>query len=170
MNGEERREKIIHIFSTARTPVSGSTLARLCQVSRQVIVQDIALLRANGYGVVPTPKGYVLDNRPGVSRQLTLRHAYAEIEDALNTIVDVGGRVLEVSVIHPVFGAMTRTLDIHSRRSVQALMATAGVQLGNEGRSVAYVYTIEADSEMVLDLVEKELNRKWYLVQSSSVV
>lgn len=165
MNGEERREKIVHIFSTAKEPVSGSTLARLCQVSRQVIVQDIALLRANGYGVVPTPKGYLLENRPGVSRQLRLRHSYAEIEDALNTIVDVGGRVVNVAVIHPVFGHMSRTMDIHSRRSVQALMAeVSGRTLGNEGRAVTYVYTVEAGSETLLNVVEKELNRKWYLV------
>ena len=45
--GEERREHIIQLLTQTKKPISGTELARQMKVSRQVIVQDIALLRAS---------------------------------------------------------------------------------------------------------------------------
>ena len=63
MNGEERREKIINILKSSDMPISGINLARRFQVSRQVIVQDIALIRAKDIHIYSTNKGYIIDKK-----------------------------------------------------------------------------------------------------------
>ena len=60
MKGEERRKQLLNILSSSNNPVSGGTLAKELNVSRQIIVQDISLLRANGPTIFSTNKGYLL--------------------------------------------------------------------------------------------------------------
>ena len=60
MTGEERRNGLLNTILEADAPISGAALARKYQVSRQVIVQDMALLRAAHHEVYATPKGYVI--------------------------------------------------------------------------------------------------------------
>ena len=74
MKGEERRTKLLDILSSSNSPVSGGTLSKKLDVSRQIIVQDISLLRANGATIFSTNKGYLLQeekNIPGFSRSIT---------------------------------------------------------------------------------------------------
>ena len=54
ISGEERREKIIQKLKTSEKPISATTFAKIFDVSRQVIVQDVALLRANGNSIIST--------------------------------------------------------------------------------------------------------------------
>ena len=61
ITGELRREKILATLSAAEAPLSGSALGRACEVSRQVVVQDIALLRTQGWPIQSTNRGYVLE-------------------------------------------------------------------------------------------------------------
>ena len=61
MSGEERRNQIIHILQSSDTPISGVKLAKMLDVSRQVIVQDVALLRAKDICIHSTNRGYVID-------------------------------------------------------------------------------------------------------------
>ena len=99
MNGNERRQEILGILN--KNPVSASSLAAKLGVSRQVIVSDIALLRASGHPVVSTPRGYVIDEggrRKGVLKVITCRHLQEGLEDELFTIVDHGATVLDVIV------------------------------------------------------------------------
>ena len=58
--GEARREQLLQMLRDSTAPISGSVLARSLGVSRQVIVQDIALLRAVNKDILATTKGYVL--------------------------------------------------------------------------------------------------------------
>ena len=64
MNARERRRAIMAVLEGAKGPVSGSALAREVGVSRQIVVQDIALLRADGHDIVATNRGYVLQEAP----------------------------------------------------------------------------------------------------------
>ncbi len=98
MTGEERRTKIIEILRDSEEPVSGAELAKRLHVSRQVIVQDIALLRAVNRNIISTTKGYVLYVKEvqKVNRCFLVRHSDDEIEDELCTIVDNGGKVMDV--------------------------------------------------------------------------
>ena len=117
--GHERRNAILQSLRGAERPVSGTALADAAGVSRQVIVQDIALLRADGHDIVATNRGYVL--REGSSdadiptRLVKVRHTVEQLEDELNTIVDLGGTVQSVMVNHRAYGKITADLDIRSR-------------------------------------------------------
>ena len=102
MNGDERRKKIINILSSSKSPVAGVALAKEL-VSRQVIVQDIALLRANGAAIFSTNRGYLIQADKQYSRVLKVVHEDDEVEEELSTIVDAGGHVKDVFVYHKVY-------------------------------------------------------------------
>ena len=99
MEGKDRREKLISVLQEADAPVSGTDLAKVLGVSRQVIVQDIALLRAVDKNILSTNKGYVLhvpeQGSDGVKRSFAVSHTKEQIQDELYTMVDYGGKVLD---------------------------------------------------------------------------
>ncbi len=68
MTGSKRREELINTIKSSTSPISGKTLAQLYDVSRQVIVQDIALLRTAGYDIISTNRGYILNDDTRVKR------------------------------------------------------------------------------------------------------
>ena len=91
MNGEQRREKIIDILNSSSKPVSGVALASMLNVSRQVIVQDIALIRASDNEISSTNRGYVIRKKNEHTRIFKVVHTEADAEAELNSIVDMGG-------------------------------------------------------------------------------
>ena len=123
MDARERRRAIMGVLERAKGPVSGSALAREVGVSRQIVVQDIALLRADGHDIVATNRGYVLQeaaSSPAVpTRLVKVRHGVEQAGDELTSIVDAGGAVLNVIVNHRVYGKITADLDIRNRRDVE---------------------------------------------------
>ena len=118
MHGSERREQIIRQIQESKAPVSGTKLASLYSVSRQVIVQDIALIRAAGYEIISTNRGYILNQPKTVCRIFKVQHTDEQLEEELNTIVDLGGCVDNVMIHHRVYGKMEAELALSSRRKV----------------------------------------------------
>ena len=112
MHAEERRETILKLLRQSAQPVSASTLAGQLSVSRQIIVGDIALLRAGGADIFATPRGYCLQNAAaaGLTRRVAVRHDEAGMEAELNTMVDNGCTVVDVIVEHPLYGQLTGPL------------------------------------------------------------
>lgn len=190
MTGEERRNELLNTISESAAPISGAALAKKYQVSRQVIVQDMAILRAAHHEIYATPKGYVIlqskmdntaveeqilqnshktaDERPKVCREYRVVHTDEQIEDELNTIVDMGGRVVDVVVRHEVYGTIRGDLPIHCRRHVQdfieEIQSGKSRPLKNLTSGGIHYHNVEADSEETLDLIEQELIRKGYLI------
>ena len=126
IEGDIRREKIIEIMSNQKEPVSGSDLAKKFGVSRQVIVQDIALLRATNKNILSTNKGYFLYN-PGKGpqkpkRSFCVQHTTEQMQDELYTIVDYGGKVLDAVVEHDIYGQITVDLMLCNRMDVDEFM------------------------------------------------
>ena len=170
MTGEERRLRILHTIKEANVPVSGAALAKKYQVSRQVIVQDIARLRAANYDIFSTNRGYLIHTPYGITRTFCVSHTDEEIEDELNTIVDMGGKVSDVFVEHEVYGSLKAPLNISSRH--QAKLFAEEIRSGKSRplknlTSGLHWHTVEADSEETLDLIEKELIRKGYFVRDT---
>lgn len=167
MSAKSRRETMIGLLKTATTPISGSELSRHCQVSRQIIVQDIAWLRAAGYRILSTTKGYLLQELPALTRVLQVQHTDQQIEDELNTIVDLGGTVLDVSVQHEVYGNLKAPLYVASRHQVQEFLTSLedrqAYPLKNLTADV-HSHTVEADSEETLNLITQALHEKGYLL------
>ena len=124
MNAETRRRAILEQLHKAEGPISAAVLAGRFSVSRQVIVGDIALLRAGGEAVFATPRGYVVAaETPGLVRQIACRHGAEQMEEELNAIVDQGCTVVDVIVEHPVYGQLTGALQLASRYDVSQFIA-----------------------------------------------
>ena len=119
MEAQRRREQIARRLEQADGPVSATVLAKEFAVSRQIIVGDVALLRASGLDIAATPRGYVLPAGVGGIRfTVACSHTAADMERELNTIVDQGGTVLDVIVEHPIYGQITAPLRLSSRYEV----------------------------------------------------
>lgn len=124
MEAASRRQAILDRLRTADRPVSASALAAGLNVSRQIIVGDIALLRAGGAEISATPRGYVLPRATdGITRTIACRHTLAQTGQELDILVDNGCTVLDVIVEHPVYGQLTDQLQISSRYDVEQFLA-----------------------------------------------
>lgn len=165
MSGEERRKEIVKIINNSDKAVAGIALAKELGVSRQVIVQDIALLRANGTNIFSTNRGYIIKEE-GVSRVFKIIHSDEEVEEELNLFVDLGGKVVDVFVYHKVYGVVRAEMNIKSRRDVKQYMSdiTSGKSSLLKNVTSGYHYhTIVAESEEILDTIMKELQNRGFL-------
>lgn len=166
MNGQERRERIIKIIKESEKPVAGTILAKELGVSRQVIVQDMALIRANGQNILSTHRGYILQEKEQPSRVFKVHHTGEQVEEELNLFVDLGGKVEDVFVYHKVHGVIRVKLGIKSRRDVQnylqEIASGSSTQLLNLTAGYHY-HTVTAESEELLDVIQEELTAKGML-------
>lgn len=166
MNGEERRKKIISLLNKSETPLSGTFLGRELGVSRQVIVQDIALLRANACNIVSTSQGYILTESTATSRVFKVIHTDDEVAEELSLIVDCGGRVDDVFVYHKIYNTVKAPMNIRSRLDVQRFMdnLTSGKSSLLKNVTSGYHYhTVSADSEEILDYIHEALKKRGFL-------
>lgn len=167
MEGDKRRESLLKILQESDTPVSGIRLAEKFQISRQVVVQDIALLRAQKYDILSTHKGYVLRDKGRMQRVFKVKHSAEKMADELNLIVDCGGRIEDVFVYHKVYGVVRVEMDIKSRRDAKRYVEgiKGGVSVPLEQITSEYHYhTVTADSKETLDEIQEELQKQGYLV------
>ncbi len=159
--GKIRRNKIIEILEKESEPVSGSTLAEKMGVSRQVIVQDITLLRT-AYPILATAKGYLLypQNEKKYRRGFCVKHTLEQTRDELNRIVDLGGKVLDVMVEHDIYKEIRGELMLSCRKEVEdfcdLLEKSRSGPLNIIGLGVHY-HTVEAATEEILEKIEKSL-------------
>lgn len=161
MDGKLRREKIIALLKEEQEAVSGRKLAGLMGVSRQVIVQDITLLRTK-YPIMATARGYLLypATEKKYRRTFCVRHTEEETRKELYAIVDHGGRVLDVIVEHDVYGQLRADLLLSCRKEVDEFCAllekSRSGPLNIIGGGLHY-HTVEAVSEEALDEIGKAL-------------
>ena len=166
--GEERRQELLRALRMAGEPILGSDLARQFGVSRQVLVQDMAILRAAGSDVIATPRGYLLRNpEPAAHRDvLRLQHDRAALAEEMTILVDLGIRILDDVVDHPVFGALRTDLYVSSRQDVQELIerleATTSLPL-QELTGGRHSHTVESTRPDLLVKAREELKRRGYL-------
>jgi len=121
----ERRDAVLQDLANSKVPQSASALAKKYQVSRQVIVGDIALLRAAQTHIAATPRGYILEHpQPaGLTRTIACCHTGLEpLRQELYTVTDNGCAVLDVIVSHRVYGQLIGKLHIFSRYDADAFI------------------------------------------------
>ena len=166
MNGQERRKLILKLLRESTAAVPGVQLAEKMNVSRQVIVSDVALLRAEGSDIISTNQGYVLTEKESVSRVFKVIHTDEDVEKELNLIVDLGGKVNEVFVYHRVYGVVRGDMNIRSRLDVKKFIAdlTSGKSSLLKNITSGYHYhTVSAESNEILDMIQSELKEKGFL-------
>lgn len=166
MKAAERRKEIIMFLMSQKEAVSGNVLSDKFGVSRQIIVQDISVLKAAGFGILSTHYGYIVQDTPFVTREIKMYHTTQQTEDELNCIVDLGGTIVDVFVWHKVYGKMSADLNIFSRLQVKQFIE--GVRSGKSTELMNitggyHYHTVRADSEKILDEIEKALNEKGYV-------
>ena len=127
MNAVQRREVILERLSNADAPVSASVMAAELGVSRQIVVGDVALLRAGGAAIEATPRGYQFHPAPGgYTGILACVHRTAdEMRTELYTVVDQGGVVVDVAVENPLYGELRGNLNLASRYDVDTFITQA---------------------------------------------
>lgn len=158
MTAIERRNAIYQVLS-ADKPVSATALAGRFGVTRQVVVGDIALLRAEGRSVIATPRGYIIPAPDGFLRTIACVHNTAQTRDELNAMVDCGCTVIDVVVEHPVYGQLTAPLAISSRYDVEQFiekMASASASPLSALTEGIHLHTLSCpDEEVFVHLRDK---------------
>lgn len=171
--GEERRELILQWLMEEDQPITGNLLASKTKVSRQVIVQDISLLKARNYPILATSQGYMLikEHLPStmVTKVIACKHSPQETEDELNIIVDNGGMVKDVVIEHPIYGDLTASLMIRNRRDVQDFIKklnSTKASLLSQLTDGVHLHTIEARNERILEDITTALANAGYLLST----
>lgn len=167
MKVAERRKAIVNLLLSAKEPIAGGELARMFGISRQIIVQDITVLKGTGYEILSTSQGYILQKSPLAERVFKVKHTAGQTEDELSCIVALGGTVVDVFVWHKVYGKIEAALNIFSPLHVKQFLE--GVRTGKSTELMTitggyHYHTVRADSESVLDKIELALVERNYIV------
>lgn len=168
MNAKDRRNQILDILKNSTQAVNGSQLSKELRVSRQVIVSDVALIRASGIDIISTPKGYILNKNVDdryIVKTIACKHSRDCTEDELNLIVDEGATVVNVIVEHSVYGQLTGDLHLSSRRDVREFMKSLNENSVNPLSQLTdgiHLHTIKCENEDILNSVLNNLKEKGY--------
>ncbi|HCL80221.1 MAG TPA: transcription repressor NadR [Synergistaceae bacterium] len=170
MNGPERRRAILRLLAEEDAPVKGGTLADAFEVSRQAIVQDVAILRAEGERVMATPQGYVLlgPKETSLVRTVVTRHGTdRQMEEELLVMVRSGATVLKVIVEHPLYGEITGNLMLSTESDVDYFMEKVRTEGGKPLSSLTdgvHLHTLELPDEAAWETVLRGLRDLGYLL------
>ena len=164
-DAQRRRQAVVARLEKAGSPLSATALAAELGVSRQVIVGDVALLRAGGLSVTATPRGYVLQRpQKGATRTVACVHTAEQMGAELSTAVDAGAEVVDVIVEHPVYGQLTGALDLTCRAEVEEfLRRSEGAEPLSSLTAGVHLHTLRARSEAVLDRAVEALRAGGFL-------
>ena len=168
MKAEKRREEILSFIGNSEEPIPANSLKDRFHVSRQVIVQDIAILRANGYDITSTNRGYCLNTKLQATRIFKCRHSFEEIVDEGMLVIAEGGKIEDIFVNHRVYGRISARLDLHNKTHVEELYRSLVSGASKPLMSVTdgyHYHTVSADSEETLDKIESELRLKGFLIE-----
>ncbi|HKL11223.1 MAG TPA: transcription repressor NadR [Clostridia bacterium] len=162
---EKRREDLLKILRDSQFPVKGSLLAEKFKVSRQVIVQDIAILRARNIYIMANSNGYYMQKPSDVVRNIKtifVKHGgFDEIEKELQIIVDMGAKILDVIVMHPIYGEIRCPLEINSRYDLNRFLEESGKSSAAPLSTLTngeHIHTIEVPNDMIFKKITEALD------------
>jgi len=171
MTGEQRRKQMLQRLKEQGQPMSGTALARAFGVSRQVIVQDIALIRAENHDIMSTNKGYLYRTEAQENTQpkrvFHVRHATQQVFEEFMTVIDLGGKILDVAVEHELYGQIRVDLLIESESDAHDFVRRLSECRDNPLKVLTddcHYHTVAAPSEKLLELIEAEFREKGYLL------
>lgn len=167
MKANDRRKAIANLLMSENEAISGSVLAEKFSVSRQIIVSDISHLKAQGYDILSTHNGYIIQSSPLFEKVFKVFHTTEQTENELSSIVDLGGTVVDVFVWHKVYGKMQASLNIFSQMHIKQFIE--GVRTGKSSELMNitggyHYHTVRAESQDILDKIEEKLTKKGFIV------
>lgn len=169
--GEKRRQLILSWLKESHEPITGNALAKKTNVSRQVIVQDISLLKAQNEPIIATAKGYLYIHQPfdepAHQWVIAVKHAPEDTRKELEILVDHGVTVRDVTIEHPIYGDLKGSLMISNRKEVEQFIAkveSGKASLLSELTGGVHLHTISANSEKQLKEACAELKKAGFLL------
>lgn len=165
MIANKRREAIVELLLKEKAPIKGVDLATKFNVTRQIIVKDIAILRAKGNNILATPDGYMFndDNGSRVRSIIAVNHSKTEMIKELEIVIKYGGIIEDVIVEHPIYGEIKGLLmiknlnDLNRFRESFELSESAPLSSLTNG---VHLHTVSADTKENMELIKKELKEK----------
>lgn len=170
MDTAHRRKKVLDIIQENSKPISASALASIFHVSRQLIVGDVALLRASGHMIIATPRGYIWEEKEsnGMERTIAVVHDEHDIAEEIYTVVDLGGALIDVIVEHPIYGQLCGKLHIYSRYDANQFLdnihTKKAAPLSNLTNGL-HLHTIRCSNDEVLKRIMNALKEKGFLYE-----
>ncbi len=168
MDSNKRREDILVRLIENNAPIKGTNFAKLYNVTRQIIVKDIAILRARGNKIIATPDGYIIANEENrVKSVIAVSHDSDDIREELEIVIKYGGIVEDVIVEHPLYGEIKAMLMIKNLNDINNFVEKYKV---NQAKPLSvltngvHIHTISADDETNMDLIKRELKEKGFVV------
>lgn len=172
MSTDERRREIIKTLKNNEEPITGTELAKKFNVSRQAIVQDIAVMRAQGSNILATSNGYMIPkfhgNKKNIKTIVCRHEGYRNMEEELKIIVDLGVKVLDVIVEHPIYGEIRSSLVISSRMDIEDFMEKVKENQAPPLASLTggeHIHTVEVPNERAYQKMRERLMEKGYLIK-----
>lgn len=166
MGGTERRRQILNQLLSSEKPISATAFAQAFHVSRQIIVGDVALLRASGDNIIATARGYILQKNEagiGILKRIVCRHTAEQTREELEIIVALGGEIVDVSIEHPIYGELTGNLFIKNEVEIDSFLVTLEenkAELLSVLTDGIHLHTIRCRDEQTFQQIEQALNAK----------
>lgn len=170
--GEERRTLLLQLLKDTGRPITGSELAAKTNVSRQVIVGDITLLKAKGEPILATSQGYMYLAQGSMlqtaEKVIASAHPPERTEEELLLLVDHGVTVKDVRIEHPVYGDLIASIMVSNRNEVsqfiEKIKATNASYLSELTEGI-HLHTLSAPNEQVLNEAIEALKEANFLVE-----
>lgn len=172
MNSNERREKLLEILKKSNEPVKGIELSAQLNVSRQVVVKDIALLRAKGIEILATSTGYIILSSSKCEFEIKCKNHDTDesLYEEMQTIIDLGGKVKDVIVEHPTYGVLKADLNVSNNRDLKKFMEKVASNTFKQLSVLSseyHIHTIEVANIEMLEEIKSELASKNLLYQEA---
>jgi transcriptional regulator of NAD metabolism len=171
MSGENRRKSIIQVLNETDVALNATALAKQFGVTRQIIVADVALLRAAGYPIRAEHKGYILRNNTSsneITKKIVCHHTKESVLDEFYAIIDNGGKILDVQVEHSLYGVISAGMSISSRYDAEEFVSAAeetGASQLSDLTGGIHIHTITVKDEATFERICKKLSELGILIQ-----
>ena len=168
MSSKKRREDIIKILIEGNRAIKGTEFASLFNVTRQIIVKDIAILRAEGNSIIATPDGYIYrrDNNK-IKTIIAVNHNSSNTIKELEIVVKYGGIIEDVIIEHPLYGEIRGNLmikNLNDLNKFEVEFKNKGVKPLSDLTNGIHLHTIAADSQEDIDSIKRELKENGFLL------
>lgn len=168
MNSIERRDNIINLLLESNGPIKGNVIAKKYSVTRQVIVKDIAILRAKGKNIIATPDGYIINKHENkVKAIIAVTHNEEEMFNEMSIVIKYGGTIEDVIVEHPLYGEIAAMLMIKNYNELNKFVQKYQEQrarLLSVLTNGVHLHTISAENEDDINLIISELKKHNFIV------
>ena len=169
MKSEERRNLIIKMLQESDSSISATSLANKFSVTRQIIVADIALLRAAGHSITADNKGYKLNTiNKDLIKKIVVQHSKDDVNNELYAVVDNGGKVIDVIIEHHIYGQISVELNLSSRYEVNEFIEKLNTTNSNPLSLLTegiHIHTIEIPNEQAFERIKNQLSKLGILIE-----